>query len=439
MRLAQNIALDSAGIVIALVIFILDRWQEERSLKGNTLFTRMLCCALGVLLFDIPAWLLDGVVFPGSRELCFALDTFYYALQSVYCYLWLLFSFEWSFPSSKLSAAAKAAFAIPLAVELALLAANIWTGVVFAVSTENIYSRGTMLNLIPFFVYIACAIGFAAASAIKAEDLYSRRRGISLIVFMFLPVCATLLQSFFYGFSILWPFVMLSLLITYLYMQQSKLLEQKLLAAEKNEAASKLESDLSKSRVAIMLSQIQPHFLFNVLSAICYLCDTEPQTAKKATVEFADYLRGNLDSLSVTTPIPFDTELKHTELYLSLEKLRFEDDLIIIYELDTTDFTIPALTLQPLVENAVRHGTGKTGRGGMIVIATREYGDRFELSVSDDGPGFDPLEAKPGEKAGIGISNVKNRLWTIRHATLQIISSPGCCTRALISIPKEQN
>ena len=186
-----------------------------------------------------------------------------------------------------------------------------------------------------------------------------------------------------------------------------------------------------------MVSQIQPHFLYNALTSIAQLCEKNPSKAKKATIDFSDYLRRNMNSLKEQSPVSFESELKHLETYLSLEKMRFGDDLNIEYDIQTTDFLIPSLTVQPLVENAVKHGVGMKEDGGTVTIATREYDNRFEVIVSDDGVGFD-TEKKPDDgRTHIGMENVRNRLKTMCNAVLNIKSKIGVGTTATITIPKE--
>lgn len=190
-------------------------------------------------------------------------------------------------------------------------------------------------------------------------------------------------------------------------------------------------------RVQLMLSQIKPHFLYNSLGAIEELCTSDPPTAKAATVKFARYLRGNMDSIGQEGEIPFERELEHTRLYLELEQLRFEDALRVRYDITCTGFTIPPLTLEPLAENAVRHGVrGNPDGRGAVTIATREYPDRFEISVSDDGPGFDPGEVPADEDSHVGIQNVRDRLSQMCGGTLKVASEPGAGTTATIILPR---
>ncbi|MBR5109950.1 MAG: histidine kinase [Clostridia bacterium] len=196
---------------------------------------------------------------------------------------------------------------------------------------------------------------------------------------------------------------------------------------------------LAGQRVQIMLSQIQPHFLFNSLEVIRRLYRKDPEKAEVALLKFERYLRGNMDSLSQDEPIPFQTELEHTKLYLELEQLRFPDELRIAYDLSCTGFPVPSLTLQPLAENAVRHGVrGKKSGEGTVTIATREYDDRFEITVTDDGNGFDPNLVPQDGQSHVGLSNVRERL-RCAGASLRIESGPEGGTEAAIIIPKIVN
>ncbi|MEG1570121.1 MAG: histidine kinase, partial [Clostridia bacterium] len=119
-----------------------------------------------------------------------------------------------------------------------------------------------------------------------------------------------------------------------------------------------MEIELVKSQTTIMLSQIQPHFLYNALSAIAQMCETKPASAKKATIAFSEYLRNNMQSLKTNRLVPFEEELRHLANYLMLEQMRFGEELQIVYHIEATDFRLPPLTVQPLVENAVKYGVG---------------------------------------------------------------------------------
>ena len=192
-------------------------------------------------------------------------------------------------------------------------------------------------------------------------------------------------------------------------------------------------------RVQLMLSQIKPHFLHNALTVIVGLCDADPKRAKQATLKFAKYLRGNMDSIEQAGLIPFERELRHTRLYLEIEQYRFGEALEVRYDIACDGFSVPALTVEPLAENAVRHGVRENPGGrGTVTIATGETPDYYEISVTDDGPGFDP-DSLPGDGGKhVGIANVRERLMQVCHGTLTFDTARGAGTTARIRIPKEQ-
>ena len=199
------------------------------------------------------------------------------------------------------------------------------------------------------------------------------------------------------------------------------------------------EAELAKNRIAIMISQIQPHFLYNTLNCIYYLCEKEPKQAQQAIDRFATYLRGNLDALKSEDVIAFSKELEHVGIYLSLEKMRFEEDLDIEYDIQAKDFYLPPLTVQPLIENAVKYGIGKKDGGGKVTIRSVETDDGFEVSIEDDGVGFEPDQISNDGRNHIGIDNVRRRLWELCQASLDIKSEPGNGTCVKIVVPKDKN
>jgi hypothetical protein len=201
----------------------------------------------------------------------------------------------------------------------------------------------------------------------------------------------------------------------------------------------KIKAELENSRITVMLSQIQPHFLYNSLTSVMYLCDSNPKQAKAAIADFADYLRGNLSALKTESLISFDTELKHIEKYLRLEKLRFMDELEIVYDIQSKDFMLPALSVQPLIENAVKHGVGKKTGGGTVTIHTTENENEYVICVTDDGVGFKEGEYVDDGGTHVGIENIKKRLEMMINAKLVIESKIGEGTKARILIPKRRD
>ena len=197
------------------------------------------------------------------------------------------------------------------------------------------------------------------------------------------------------------------------------------------------ESKLAESRISIMLSQIQPHFLYNALTAIARLCNKDPVEARKATINFAHYLRGNMESLTEKGLMPVEKELKHIEAYLDLEKAIYGTALMVVFNIESTDFELPTLSVQPIVENAVKHGIGRREGGGTVTVSVREAEDAHIITVADDGPGFDFIEyARTNDLLKcVGIENVRRRLAAMCGGSLDIESATGAGTTVTIRIP----
>lgn len=189
-------------------------------------------------------------------------------------------------------------------------------------------------------------------------------------------------------------------------------------------------------RIQIMMQQIQPHFLYNTLSTIQALCDTDPEQASRITGKFSRYLRQNIDSLNQSARIPFDKEMEHTRIYADIEMVRFPN---IRMEEDIRDrfFTIPALTVQPVVENAIRHGV-RIREKGLVRIATRRTEGGHEIIIQDNGKGFAPEKIEETDGTHIGISNVRERIESICGGVLHIESQIGEGTMVTIFIPEER-
>ena len=238
-----------------------------------------------------------------------------------------------------------------------------------------------------------------------------------------------------YGNKNAYKEVLSSLLIIFLFYGA----KQVILYHQASIKNKKLKEELEQSRISVMLSQIQPHFLYNSLTSVMDLCDTNPKQAKAAIADFADYLRGNLSSLKTENPISFRTELEHIKKYLRLEKLRFQDELEVAYDIQTQDFMLPALSVQPLVENAVKHGIGQKIGGGTVIIHTHETENEYIIRITDDGVGF--VEGEYADDGGthIGIENTKKRFDMMMNARLELESMKGEGTTACILIPKRRD
>ena len=150
---------------------------------------------------------------------------------------------------------------------------------------------------------------------------------------------------------------------------------------------------------------------------------------------FAKYLRGNFGELDNPKPILMSQEMEHVHHYISIENVRFPD-MTFTFEMNSEDFHIPALTVQPIVENAIKHGLMKLTKGGTIQVVSYETDASYCISVTDDGAGFDTSTVLDDRKH-VGLRNIRERLKVMVNGTLEIESTVGVGTKVIITIPKE--
>ena len=283
--------------------------------------------------------------------------------------------------------------------------------------------------------------GVCAGLAVYALVALSARRsmggvprGERLLVTAFLafPVAASAMQLFVRllapGVSVFFLILTGSMLTVLMGVQSHREL-----------AYSRRKAELMQMRKRTVLSQIQPHFLYNTLAAIRALCRSDPSLATTMVADFSDYLKVNMASLVETRPISFEDELRHVRKYLDIEALRMGDRLHVVYDLPVRDFSLPALTVQTLVENAVRHGVSKRPEGGTVRISTREDPDRYVVAVEDDGVGFDVSAPLDSSREHVGVASARLRLSRMCAGTLGLESAVGVGTRATVLLPKARD
>ena len=195
------------------------------------------------------------------------------------------------------------------------------------------------------------------------------------------------------------------------------------------------EKDLiAGQQIKIMMSQIQPHFLFNTIATFRALCKKDPDKAGEVAEKFGQYLRQNLDSLNTDGLISFEKELEHTRIYADIEMTRFEN-VHVEYDIQDSGFLLPPLSVQPIVENAIRHGV-RVRKEGRVVITSRLTDVAHEIVIRDNGAGFDVRQLENTEGTHIGIRNVRERLEKLCGGSLSLESISGEGTTAVIRIPR---
>lgn len=411
-------------LVIAMLTLILINEKNTRvHLQEARAFKLLSTHLLLVLVLDLTTWFLNMKTFPGAYPLALAANYAYYIEQAIIGYSWGIYSYKLT--HIELTPKGRFIHRIPTFMALLLILGNPLTQDVFYISAGNIYNRGWGVGGIIYtlcvFYYLLEAMALSITKLIHSSRR-ERRDGWNLLLASALPILGAVLQLLFIGVTTIWSFGALGLLVLHLNVQSHHVADA--------------ERELERSRTAVMLSQIRPHFLYNSLVSIKELCDTgQQEITSKALEHFAYYLRGNLDSLSRTRIIPFAQEVSHVKDYLYLEKIRFEDKLNITWDLAVTNFFLPPLSLQPIVENAVRHGIiGKIG-GGTLIISSEETEEDIIINVLDDGIGFDMNAVREDNRTHVGIDNVRGRLQLECGGTLMIESRPGFGTKVKIILP----
>lgn len=296
----------------------------------------------------------------------------------------------------------------------------------FYIRPDNHFGRGAL----SFTCYVVSGILFAYLIYLTfLECKKVRKRECLIPVFNILMVIGSLILEWVFNYdlnlvSYLTMAIVSSAVFYYIWLHLRFVREhEKALMAEQ--------------RIQIMMSQIQPHFLYNTLTTIQALCMIDPQKAFTVTERFGKYLRQNIDSLSQPNLIPFTKELEHTRIYADIECVRF-DNISIEYDTPETDFMLPALTIQPLVENSIRHGI-RIRKHGIVKVSTARTENGYDIIVEDNGTGFDPALAEQSDNTHIGLRNIKERIKTMCGGTLLIETTEDVGTKITIHIPDQNS
>ena len=292
----------------------------------------------------------------------------------------------------------------------------------------------TAVQTVANIALIVCLIKEFIKNGKKERWLYI---GMSLpLLAFFIDVVGTWISSWQGGLISLYVFIAFFAVAMVMVL---KLIPQNINAATK---AKKLEmekivlnSELAESRISTMMSQIRPHFIYNTLGSIEQLCKLDPPKAGDLVHNFAKYLRGNFRELDNPKPILMSQEMEHVHHYISIENVRFPD-MTFTFEMNSEDFHIPALTVQPIVENAIKHGLMKLSKGGTIRVVSYETDKDYCISIVDDGVGFD-TSVLIDERKHVGLRNIRERLKVMVNGKLEIESTVGVGTKVLVTIPKE--
>lgn len=192
---------------------------------------------------------------------------------------------------------------------------------------------------------------------------------------------------------------------------------------------------IENKQLSLLLMQIRPHFINNSLAAIRGMIRKDPEKAVDALNHFSGYLQDTMNSILKSNMIPLSQEMDLIDNYLYMENTRFRDSISVTKELAPVDFLVPPLTIQPLVENAVRHGLRGILTPGQLTIRTEIDSTEYRIIVTDNGCGFDTTQPPDPSREHVGLKNVRTRLELMCGGTLSIQSAPGHGTTSTVHIP----
>ena len=296
--------------------------------------------------------------------------------------------------------------------------------IVFTISPKNDYAGGPLWALcyvisLILLIYLA-GLGFWSYKGKK----FNVKEAV-FHLFWIVIIILGIVSDFLWGSDRQWvAYVTISVVIAVVY--SYIWLHQQFVAD--------YEADLlAEQRIRVMQKQIQPHFIYNTLFAIRSI-EGNPKETVQAINEFSAYLRANFTALEGDTVIPFEKEMETVKDYVALQKLRFVDRFSVKYDIQDSEFSLPPLTVQILVENAIKHGISTTYKQGTIAVSSYKEKGEHVIKVEDDGVGFDVKTLK--ESKGVGLRAVKNRLEYFLNATLEIKSEKGKGTVVTVRIPE---
>lgn len=230
-----------------------------------------------------------------------------------------------------------------------------------------------------------------------------------------------------YGLLILFSYLVIVNMVV--SMSKIKDMQQRELSMKLKLETQNRELEEKKSR--IMIDQVHPHFIYNVLMSIRYFTKKEPDTAYDLIYDFSKYLRSNMESLTENKYISWEEELDHINTYVKIEKMRFKERLNVVFEIGEQDILIPPLTVELLVENAIKHGVSQKIEGGTVWIRGAEKIDEgYQIIVEDNGTGFDVK--KLDEEKSVGFNYIQAQLNLIPGSFMEIESTPGAGTKVRI-------
>ena len=394
------------GIVLSSFMPALDKWNKRFFIVlFSLLFLCAVTCLLDLIFYDDPTK-------AATERVIYIFESLFMAVPIFMPTIFLLHRSHEDYKRSGLFYA----MAALLCVYFAFLIVAQFTDVFYYVTPDNRFFYGPLytLSLVPLVLIMLLNI---AGIIIRRKKL-SKKHSAALIIY-FLPMTVAIILHMFVSVEILVIFGM-ALFAMIMF---------GLILSDNMEQYANQQQEIAHQRASVMVLQMRPHFIYNTMTTIYYLCKQDADKAQQVTLDFTDYLRQNFTAIASEDTVPFADELRHTQSYLAVEKAQHEDMLVVEYDTPYTHFRVPPLTLQPLVENAVKHAMDPNAAPLHITIRTKKTDAGVMITVEDNGRGFDPNDTSKPHPA---LDNIENRLKQQCGGTLKIDSAPGCTTVTII-------
>ena len=435
--LGAALLLSVMGMWFTAVIPGIDRWSKRFFL--NYFFIFMLCCLSGFAEGASQYFHVSSAAF----YCVLILESLLLSLPLPLLTVYLLHCCGEDRRSSKLMRVVACLWA----AYFVMLACDPFIGGFSHVTPDNQYSRGPLypVALMPMVAILL----FNLAGLIKRRVWLSRKVFIGFLVALVPMTVALIIQLFFDVYPLLDISMVLSTLSMYSFVLSDQIEQDR----RRQREIAQQQLEIANQRASITVLQMRPHFIYNTMTSIYCLCDQDPGMARRVVMDFTTYLRKNFTAIASAAPIPFSSELEHTRAYLAVEQALYEDSLFVEYDTPHTFFRVPALTLQPIVENAVKHGRDPYAGPFHISIRTRKTDSGSEIVVEDDGRGFDAARVSPAppgmaqaesknrtlppvdSEPHIALENIRQRLEIMCGGRLAIAPNDGGGTVVTVTIP----
>ena len=288
-------------------------------------------------------------------------------------------------------------------------------------ATDAYYTINGITDVKKTFSYISMIFGIVFFIVI-AVILVRRWKKLTVSQRIFFVICDLMTSE--------WMIIFMECFL--IYDQNRRNLKNKEAIIRQQEEIIRQKEDLVKRKTQVAVLQMRPHFIYNTLMSIYYLCQQDSVKAQKVILDFSRYLKKNFTAIVSDETVPFLEELEHTRAYLAVEKVRFEDKLYVEFDTPVTVFKLPPLTLQPIVENSVKYGVSPGLDPLYLSIITEESDEGVAVIVDDTGPGFAPSD---DNEPHIALENIRKRLKTMCGGSLETTPREDGGTRVIIRIP----